>query len=271
MKKLYKLSLVVLVPIITGIALCVGGYAAKNEQVLLIGFRVLQIGLPVTMFVLVVVGLILMITGRLFDDPPSNSDDGKNNTDGNKSSSRKSIKTREEEYSKINEVNSSHGYDSTLKSGEYMMEHTSNNYKHATDKEKVFGWLFFAFLIIDFALIPIFAFLGIMIGALVCFCLFAGTILLAGIIKFILEKTSMRVSKSKLKDAKIICGTVKACLLSSTSGYGGRYTTRISKVTYRVKIESDGKEYTAYTDKFFEEGESVNFAVTGKSRATITD
>ncbi|MDE7348213.1 MAG: hypothetical protein K2N53_00950, partial [Clostridia bacterium] len=67
MKKLRKMSLLVFVPIILGVALTVIGSLTHNELIANIGGKVLSIGIPVTMFVLVVVGLILMITGKLED------------------------------------------------------------------------------------------------------------------------------------------------------------------------------------------------------------
>jgi len=56
MKKLLKMSLLVLVPLVSGLVLLfVGGYT-ENETFTEIGNLILKIGMPVTIFILVVVG-----------------------------------------------------------------------------------------------------------------------------------------------------------------------------------------------------------------------
>ena len=260
MKKLQKLSLIVLIPLITGIALLLIGGSKGDENIIRIGELIVSLGLPITMFLLVVIGLVLMITGRLSDN------DSKLNGD--------KAKTKEEEISDIQDVNSSRGYESHRKSDEYMAGHVAHNYKHATPKEKLLGWLFFGFLMTDFFLIFVFGALRYITGVIVCFCLFGGTILVSLIVKVIVEKISMRVNVDKLDGKEVFKGVVSACLLSSTTSTGGskrRHTTRITGVTYRVSIERDGKQYTAYTKSFYEEGDEVFFVVRCRSLVTIVD
>lgn len=258
MKKLTKLSLIILIPLVIGISLLVFGGYSGDENIVRIGEIVVSFGLPITMFLLVVIALVLMITGRL-------SDSGK--TDDQP-------KTREQEYSDIQDVNASRGYESHRKSDEFMAGHVANNYKRATPRQKVLGWLFFGFLMTDFFMIFVFLFLRNTTGVIVCFSIFCGTILVSLIVKVILEKMSMRVNPAKLEGKEVFKGIVVACLLSSTTSVGGsnrRYTTHITRVVYRVLIERDGDQYTAYTDNFYEEGEEVFFVVRRKSLAAIVD
>lgn len=260
MKKLIKLSLIVLIPLITGFALVLIGGKNGDENIIRIGEVVLSFGIPITMFSLVVIGLVLMITGKLSDN------DGKLSGDQSK--------TKEEEYSDIQDVNSSYGYESHRKSDEYMARHLAHNYKNATPKQKVLGWLFFGFLMTDFFMILVFGMLHIIKGVVVCVCLFGGTIFVSLIVKVILEKTSMRVNLDKLNGKEAFNGVVTACLLSSTTSVGGskrRNTTHIIRVVYRVLIERDGEQYTAYYDKFYEEGDEVFFVIRHKSLVAIVD
>ena len=266
MKKLRKLSFVIFIPIILGIVLIIAGSSSDNAQVTHAGELVLSIGIPATMFIVVVIGLVLMITGKTVDDNSNVHDEmvggGINGSE------------REEELSEIEDVNSSYGYDSQRKQGEYYMRQTAKAYKNSTPKEKVLGGLFLGFLLTDFALIMVFAFLRIMVGALVCFCLFGGTILLCLIITKIKERVSMKANVD-ISKSTVLCGEVKACLMSSSTSVGGgddhNSTTRITGVVYRVVITAEGVDYTAYSKRFYETGEAVVFAVRGKKGATIID
>ena len=252
MKKLYKLCVIPFIPLITGILLVMFG----NEKLAHIGSLILSIGMPITMVLLVMIALILMMTGRLQDKPKDTPAEDEQQMSG-----------WEKEQAQIEDVNSSYGYQSRYKQGEYMMNHTAEIYKMSSVKEKILGWLFFGLLMADFMLILVFAFLGIWTGTIICFCLFGGTILICAIGKVILEKSSKHISKNKLALLPKYEGEVKACVLSSMSSFGER-TTRISHVTYRVIIESEGKIYNAYSDNFYETGETVKFLAKGK-RATI--
>lgn len=261
MKKLYKLSLIVLIPLISGLVLVIVGNNGGNENIARIGRGILSIGLPVTMFLLVVIGIVLMITGKLSDK--GGQDDGE-----------PTPRTKEDEALDIADVNSSYGYESRRKSGEYMINRVADNYKNSSAKDKLLGWLFFGFLMVDFFLILVFAMLRNMTGTIVCFSIFGGTILIAIIAKIIVQKFSMRVSSDKLDGKEAFKGVVAACLLSSTTSTGGTqrsHTTRITKVVYRILIDRDGEQFVAYSDKFYEEGEEVFFVVRYKSLVAIVD
>lgn len=269
MKKLRKMSLIVLIPIILGVGLTVIGGAVQNALISKIGGMILSIGIPVTMFVLVVVGLILMITGKLEDS----SNDSYSDNEEVREADNNEVSEGEREFEEIQDINSSYGYESQIKQGEYMMRHTAGVYKNSTPKEKIFGWLFFAFLIIDFALAFVFLTKKIIIGFIVCFCIFAATILICLVVTKARERSSIKAKVDITKD-KLLCGEVKACLMSSSTSVGGAHshsTTRITGVTYRVVVEAEGNTYTGYSHRFYETGDPVVFAVIGKNRISILD
>lgn len=250
MKKLVKLSYLLFIPFISGIVCIIAGIVTKLDIFFDIGIILMTIVMPLSMIACVVVGLVMMITGRLSDEPPDNV-------------------SKEKEYSEIADINTSYGYDSNMKRGEYLSRHTAENYANATLKEKILGWSFFAFLIGDFVLIFLFGVIGNVTGFAICSCIFAGTILISLIVKIILEKTSM---SGKTAGRPVVAGEVKACVLSSMTSTGGsklRYTTRIRGVTYRVTISVQGADFTAYSKTFYEKGEKVKIAVIGKRRAHI--
>lgn len=259
MKKLYKLSLLLFIPFLLGLALNIIGGQTDNGQMARIGQMILSIGMPVSMVLMVVIGLVLTITGRLSDNNKKNDEQ---------------TSEREKEYTEIAEANSARRYESHLRQGEYVSRHLADNYKNSTLTEKILGWLFFGFLIGDFLLIFLFTYLRNFVGIIVCFSIFAGTILIALITKIMLERRSMRAKYNKYHGDVLQDGEVKACLLSSMSSVGGserRHTTRITGVTYRVIIVADDREYTAYTHNFYETGEHVKFFARGKRSATIVD
>lgn len=261
MKKLFKLISIVLIPIIVGLILVIVGGKTDNDKVAYAGRIVLSVGIPVSMIISVVVGLVLIITGR---------GEGKKNDNP----LDKSVSETEREYSEIEGVNSSYCYESRLREAEYLSRHAAENYKKSTNKQKVLSGLFLGFLIADFALILVFAFLRMMVGVIVCFSVFAGTIIICFIVVKLTQKTSMLVKKSKIQKADILIGEVKACLLSSTASTGGTETgsrTRIVNVIYRVIVNVQGKEYVAYSDRFFETGDFVYIVLRGNHYASIID
>lgn len=270
MKKLRLISMLVFVPIVLGLGLLIGGGAAGNETAIYIGEMVVSIGIPATMFVLVVVGLVLLITGKLdLSDDKSRAKDTQSEEQDEPSEKRDEQTDREKEYTQLAEINSSRGYRNRDKRAEYMARHTSNAYKNSTTKSKVLGWMFFGFLMTDFAMIMVFAFLRIFVGAIVYFCLFGGTILISLFVTVIRQKLSMSGVR-RHKNSEVFDGVVKLCTLSSTTSTGGR-TQRINKVVYMVTIISDETEYTAYTQDFYEPGDKIKFWKIGKRLATIID
>ena len=278
MRKLRKLAFLVPVPLILGFILNLIGNKTDNAVMTKIGVGIMAYGTTALMFILVVIGLIFIITGRLGDgggkDNQPLTDEATPhapNTDAAPEKAVEEIKSfngtgaaAEEEAERIAEINSSYGYESKIKLAEYQMDQTANIYKNSSQRDKVLGWLFFGFLMTDFALILVFAFIGILVGALVCFCIFAGTILLSLIIKVILEKTAISARRRKGVEYVTCRGVVKACVLSSMGSSGGarRYSTvRVNSVTYRVIIIVDGREYNTYSKQFYDTGEQLTVSV----------
>lgn len=258
MKKLIKLALIPVIPLVIALILQVIGSSINNEQVFYIGKMILSIGMPVCLFLLVVIGLILYSTGKLAD----------------KNSRKIEAHTEADETKQIEDINTSYGYESHRKSDEFMINHAEENYKNSTLKEKFLGWTFLGFLMSDFALIFVFLYLRVYIGIYICFGVFAGTILLSAIIKIILEKTSINFKIKKNKNYDIVNGKVKYCVLSSVASSGlshRRSTTRVQSVTYKVKIEANGKEYIAYSKNYFEKESPVTIAIISSRRASIIE
>ncbi|MDE7300911.1 MAG: hypothetical protein K2N47_01950, partial [Clostridia bacterium] len=56
-------------------------------------------------------------------------------------------------------------------------------------------------------------------------------------------------------------GTVISYVISSTTSSGSRSTERITSVVYKVKVDVDGKVYTAYSRTAYDEGAVVVVAV----------
>ncbi|MDE6614759.1 MAG: hypothetical protein K2K24_04540, partial [Clostridia bacterium] len=211
MKKLIKLSMIIPVVFIIGITLDIIGFRNEDEKLALAGSYVLGIGLAVTFFAVVVIGLIMFMTGKLTD-----TDDKKAQDDGSNGESE-----REREQRELKQINTSKRYENRANETEYMARHASNIYKNSTTKEKVFGWLFFGLLMTDFLLIIVFAYLGIIVGAIICGAIFAGTIVISGIIKKIQENRSMSAKVyTKSKKREILNGEVKSCNLSSSTSVG---------------------------------------------------
>lgn len=259
MRKLRKLSFIVFIPIAFGLLFKILGLKIENETLELVGDKLLVPGIFITISVIVVIGLILMSTGKLADYKK---------TDAKTENSH----TKEEENENIKDINSSYGYESKAKQGNYMLRHLGENYRNSTRKEKVLGGMFLGFILLDFFLIMVFAYLNIPIGSYICFGIFALTILLAIIVKLVLQKLSMKVSQEKIDNSPKLNGIVDACVLSSTTSTGGAHlyrTTRISNVVYKIAIIAEDNRYIAYSTEFFEKGERVNIAAIGGKRAHI--
>ena len=270
MKKLRLMSLIVLIPIVLGIVMLIVGSVMDNETARYVGVLSLSAGVPATMFVLVVVGLVLMMTGRLnLSDSKSNTTSTQSEETQQPSEEKQQQSEREKEYLQLADINTSRRYESKIKEAEYISRHTSEAYKNSTVKQKILGWLFFGCLIGDFALIVVFGMLRIWIGAIVCFCLFGGTILISLLVTVIRQKISMS-GVGKRKKGEVLDGVVKSCTLSSTTSTGSN-TVRIAKVVYAVTVTVNENEYTAYSEDFYEKGENIKICRIGKRLATILD
>ncbi|MDE7379469.1 MAG: hypothetical protein K2N14_00315 [Clostridia bacterium] len=260
MKNVFKLCILILVVFVVGLTLDIVGYQIGNITMAKVGINIMSFGIPLSMTIAVFVSMIMLFTGKwsFNDNKPK---------DGKSLSEEKSV-TAESEAEKIGDINSSYGYDSQMKLAEYQVDQTAKIYRNTNKRGRVFGWLFFGFLMLSFIMIIVFAFFGNMIGVFVCLGLFAGTIIISLIVKVILEKTSMsqRIDPDKYN---YTTATVKACVLSSMGSTGGgrhNSTTRVTSVTYRIILDVEGQEYNAYSHDVYEEGERIEVAVKRNGR-----
>jgi len=272
MKKFAKFSLLILIPVIVGVVLIVAGVATENDNLFYAGMLVSTIGVPVIMIPLVVIGIILVVTGKIDMYDYKIKDD---NVSGEKKTkhtakTEKHKRTAQSEREEIDEINSSYGYRNRYEKAEYEANHAALNYENTDKGDRIKGWVFFGFLVTDFVLILVFAFLGITLGAIICFCLFVGSLLIGFIVSKIIEKTSQSEKYDPLK-YELKTGVVQASVLSSTTSMGGKWKQRIKKVTYRVIIQVGNKTYNAYSTNFYEDGESVEVILRrdGKGNARI--
>jgi len=272
MKKFAKFALLILIPVTVGIILIVTGVATENDNLFYAGMLVSVIGVPVVMIPLVVTGIVLVITGKmdLYGNKVKDDDISDDKKPKRTAKAEKPKRTAKNERKEIDEINSSSGYRNRYKKAEYEANHAALNYENADKGDKIKGWLFFGFLVADFVLILVFAFLGITLGAIICFCLFVGSLLIGFIVSKILEKTSQSEEYDPLKH-EIKTGVVQTSVLSSSTSMGGKWKQRIKKVTYRVIIEVGNKTYNAYSKNFYEDGESVEVILRrdGKGNARI--
>ena len=279
MNKLYRMALLVFIPIVAGIVMFIVGNTTGDFEITKTGLLVLAIGTPATITLLVVIGLILMVTGKLIkpEQPKQqNQDKAKDNInerDGDSQTTAEPQTQSESEQAKLDDINSSYGYSSREKLAEYEMQQIVNAGKMYTAKQKVPVILFIVFLFVDFALTPTFAVLGIFVGAIICAALFVGSVLTAFIVKTVIAKRSMRASKGDDKDREVFEGTVKGCVMSSmtTAKYGPIATARVNSVVYAVIITAGEEQYTAYSQKVYETGESVKFYKLGKRLASLLE
>ncbi len=292
------MSMLVFVPIVLGMGLLIGGSLTDNETAYNIGGLVLTAGIPVTMFALVVVGLVLMMTGKLdlsdgkksancgkskaevkknddewesVDDDESEwvevEDDGDEVKDVGGGEDSISCGQKKKEYSRRSDTTTSRSYNDKIKQAEYISRQSGNRYKNSTTTQKVFGWLFFGFLMTDFFMIMVFAFIGIFVGAIVCFCLFGGTILIALLVTVLRQKISMGLGVSKKKKRDALDGKVLSCDVASTT----TVNNRVTKVVYLVEISDGENEYSAYTEDYYDRGDDIKFCKIGKKLAMILD
>ncbi|MDE6790207.1 MAG: hypothetical protein K2J61_00640, partial [Clostridia bacterium] len=145
MKKLTKLSFLVPVPFLVGLALRITGTYTDNQGLARVGTGIMIYGTPIIMFILVVIGIIMMTTGKL-------SDKKSDVTFGESAEESSEEGQKSEEEKALEDINSSYGYESKMKLAEYQMDHVANAYANSSKGNRIKGWLFFGFLMTDFAL-----------------------------------------------------------------------------------------------------------------------
>lgn len=248
------------------------GYNAGNASIEYAGKIIAWLGTFLTAIALVAAGLVMMILGKFrFDGHfKSDSDDSDCGTPiskidlDTKKDGASEVTAAEKEAAKIEAINSSVGYESQFKQAEYIAGQSANAYNNSTKKQKIFGWILFAFLFITFALIPCFLFFKVYLGAIISGALFAGTVIIAILVKVLSEHVSRSAHWRKPDKTVEAKGVVKSCVMSSMSSSGGvspRSSVRVTGVTYKVTVVVDGREYWGYTSRFFESGASINVMI----------
>lgn len=273
MKKLFKLSLLILAPFFGGMILQIVG----SGTVAYVGKMLMSYGTFGTAILIFVIGMVMMAKGKLRDEEtydrdatgrPINEIDVNSSHPAELSEGELDTSSLEEER-KPDDINSSYGYESRLKQSQYIADHSANAYRNSTLKQKALGWLFFAFLVITFTLIPLMFSFGIYIGGYICMGLFMGTLIITITVKVIVEKTglSTRAVRRRPEDWVTVKGMIKCCVLSSSSSVGGgsrRSSVRVIDVTYRITAIADGKEYHGYSKRFYNDGDVADILISVK-------
>lgn len=282
MKKLRRMSLIFVIPFITGFILLFFSGPSRPEMMKAGEILVGLVG-PILMALVVLIGIVMIMKGKinLQEGKESNKvdEDVENlindikpiGEDGEEADAGSEGWSRRDEEELIHDINNSNYYENKLNNAKFSVRHTANNYKNTSTKGKILGFVFFALLVVDFILAIVFFNLKITIGGIVCVALFAAAILTSMIVVKTAERRSLKFDVNKLKDTRIYCGEVKACMLSSSTSVGDsdRGHSRITGVVYRVIVEYEGNSYTAFSRDFYENGEKVRFAILGKNRAGI--
>ncbi len=163
----------------------------------------------------------------------------------------------QEEAETLARINSTYGAENRAAMAAHQISHVKNAYRSSGKKEKIFGFVFLGVLLALFAGFPLFIMLGYHVAAFVCLGGFAGIIIIAGITVAVRQKISMsgKGYNSSIKRK----GKVLSCTMSSSVGYSSsRRTSRVTSITYKVRLDVDGVEKTAYSRIFYEVGEELD-------------
>ncbi|MDE7265740.1 MAG: hypothetical protein K2N52_05655, partial [Clostridia bacterium] len=235
MKIIVRLSFLVLIPIIVGLALALSGYSA--------GAWILAIGTPAVMIALVIAGIIMLMKGKLFKKEQDEQTEEKSGAD--------ELTEREKEQAAINKVNNSRFYKSKFALAEYEANQILEATKQTSKKGFAMGIIFFILLVADAITATVLLINHIWIGAIVCAALFGVTIIAILITVVIRQAMSMHGDIRKAK--RIVGGKVKSCVMSSmVTSKAAVNSVRINSVVYRVVLIADGGEYVAFSRRFYE-------------------
>ncbi len=172
-------------------------------------------------------------------------------------------------------VNSSTGIDHKYKLANYEIGMVIREYKASNKKEKILGTILLIYLLALPIAAIIFINLRIELGFFICFGIFVGSIIILAIGKKIKEKRAMSTKKIN-KDAPRETATVIVTTVSSfnTFGTGSERlgTSRITSMTYKVRLNVHGKEIVTYSRDFYNEGEKVKVILSKNGKnATIVN
>lgn len=186
------------------------------------------------------------------------------------------IYTESDDHNAQIDINTSSGVENQINHGKYVYNMAKKNQKYATDKEKTFGIIFIVILITSLICGAVLLFAGIGIGCYICFGVFVGTLFIALLCKIIAEQRGMSTKKIK-KDAPRKNATVIETIVSSYTAVGGfsprrLHPARITSTVYKVILNVDGNQLTAYSQNFYNAGDKVKVALDKNgTRATIVD
>ena len=269
------LHILVLIPIVTGVACLIAGNKTDNDTLTFAGKLVLEAGVPGVIIILVIAVLIWKFHGVRKAEPDTSAADKTHDDETNEQAPSQI----EHEQNAINAVNSTNYMSSRVKLAEYEAAHVAEGMKHAPKWGMPVGIGIFLLLVADIVGATVLAIKGIFVGTIICAALFAGVVITGLIVMSVSRAKAMNGDISKAK--KITEGKVKACFMigTTTTRTGGNHryqstngrTVRIHGVTYRVIVIADGKEYGTFSKRFYETGENVTVAVMSKNRAKIVE
>lgn len=248
MKIISRLSFLILIPIIVGLALVLSGNNA--------GSLVLAIGIPGTFLALLLLWFIL---------PDSKKEKGIYHDELSEQDQIASRNIKESKYTQSNNVEQSKKGKEQLALNEINeARNVAEAMKHASPKGIAIGLIFFFLLVLDAILGTVFVIKHIFVGGIICAVAFAVAVIT------ILTTALIREKKYK-QSKKIVVGQVKSCFMSSMGSMKSGSTGRVAQVVYTVIITSDGVDYTASSKLFYKSGDSVVIAIMSRKSAKIVD
>lgn len=155
----------------------------------------------------------------------------------------------------------------------FHLGNAKKNIKYFSNKSRILGGIMITICaLLAISIVPLFAF-GKTVAALIVLGSFFAIFIASAIINSIIEKKSIsrgvkykrEIMNGKMSDCEEKAAKVIGCILSSESSFssGGaanRYyneRTKILSTTYRVIVDVDGEEKTAFSKKFYNEGDIV--------------
>lgn len=145
---------------------------------------------------------------------------------------------------------SSRYYDRRASENEYMHHAMRNAYNSVDKKGKRVGIVLIVWFAICIAALLLCMRLRVVPGIIVSMVMFIGSILIS-IITIVVKQNQSLSDKNFSQEQKY--GVVLSCIMSSSNSVNHRITS----VVYRLLVNVDGKEYTAYARTFYNVGDTV--------------
>ncbi len=260
MKKLLRLIIIVIIPIVVGYAL-VKFAGSDHPKLLQAGDLLLHLIGPILITV-AVCGVFMAIVV------------GKKNSGGLNDEKEDEIDLTN---NKAEDAVDDFSYDDkdSLKELKSTAKLFTNNYKNLSPKQKVISCILISIIMTVIVLVEIFIYFKITVGIIACMAAIVLLVLIAFIYGKTSERRSMKVDFDWIRESEILTGRVKLSMISSARSVGegryGKYRTpaEMLDVVYKVIIEYEDKDYTAFSKDLYEDGESVQFVIIGKNKASI--